>query len=114
MSMASSSGARRKAPTRSTRFRSTGPTSPSTRSRWRVNATDCTSWAHWRTRTRPPRLTASKSPQSIGRSPQGSYTLNQIQIDRVHLTKHKVEMEGQRYGLHFLGALAYEEVQSVA
>lgn len=45
----------------------------------------------------------------IGRSPQGSYTLNQIQIDRVHLTKHKVEMEGQRYGLHFLGALAYED-----
>jgi hypothetical protein len=45
----------------------------------------------------------------IGHSPQASYTLNQIQIDKVHLTKHKVEFEGTRYGLHFLGALAYED-----
>jgi outer membrane biosynthesis protein TonB len=45
----------------------------------------------------------------IGHSPQGSYTLNQVQIDRVRLTKHKVELEGDRYGLHFLGALAYED-----
>ena len=45
----------------------------------------------------------------IGHSPQGSYTLSGIQIDRVRLTKHKVELEGARYGLHFLGALAYED-----
>jgi TonB family protein len=45
----------------------------------------------------------------IGHSPQASYTLNQIQIDRVRLTKHKVELEGRRFGLHFLGALAYED-----
>jgi hypothetical protein len=45
----------------------------------------------------------------IGRSPQGSYTLNEIQIDKVRLTKHKVELEGQRFGLHFLGALPYED-----
>ncbi len=45
----------------------------------------------------------------IGHSPQGSYTLSGIQIDRVHLTKHKVELEGARYGLHFLGALPYED-----
>ncbi len=45
----------------------------------------------------------------IGHSPQGSYTLNQVQIDRVRITKHKVELEGDRYGLHFLGALAYED-----
>jgi outer membrane biosynthesis protein TonB len=45
----------------------------------------------------------------IGHSPQGSYTLNGVEIDRVHLTKHKVELEGVRYGLHFLGALAYED-----
>ncbi len=32
-----------------------------------------------------------------------------IQIDRVHLSKHKVELEGSRYGLHFLGALPYED-----
>jgi outer membrane biosynthesis protein TonB len=45
----------------------------------------------------------------IGHSPQGSFTLNEVQIERVRLTKHKVELEGTRYGLHFLGALAYED-----
>ena len=44
-----------------------------------------------------------------GHSPQGSYTLSAIQIDRVHLTKKKVELEGARYGLRFLGQLAYED-----
>jgi TonB family protein len=45
----------------------------------------------------------------IGNSPAGSYTLSGIEIDKVHLTKHKVELEGVRYGLHFLGALPYED-----
>ncbi len=45
----------------------------------------------------------------VGHSPQGSYTLSGIQIDKVRLTKHKLELEGQRYGLHFLGALPYED-----
>jgi outer membrane biosynthesis protein TonB len=45
----------------------------------------------------------------IGHSPQGSYTLCGMEIDKIHLTKHKVELEGQRYGLHFLGALPYED-----
>jgi outer membrane biosynthesis protein TonB len=45
----------------------------------------------------------------IGRSAQGSYTLNGIEIDRVRLTRHKVELEGERYGLHFLGSLPYED-----
>jgi TonB family protein len=40
----------------------------------------------------------------IGESPRGSYTLNGIRIDRVHLGKHKLVLEGARYGLHFLGA----------
>ncbi len=44
-----------------------------------------------------------------GHSPHGSYTLNLVEIDRVHLTKHKVELECVRYGLHFLGALPYED-----
>jgi TonB family protein len=48
----------------------------------------------------------------IGHSPQASFTLNAIQIDKVHLTRHKVELEGTRYGLHFLGALAYEDPAS--
>lgn len=45
----------------------------------------------------------------IGHAPQASYTLCGIQIDKVRLTKHKVELEGTRYGLHFLGSLAYED-----
>jgi outer membrane biosynthesis protein TonB len=45
----------------------------------------------------------------VGHSPQGSYTLCDIQIDKVHLSKHKLELDGQRYGLHFLGALPYED-----
>lgn len=47
--------------------------------------------------------------QLISRSPQGSYTLSGIEIDKVRLTKHKVELDGARYGLHFLGALPYED-----
>lgn len=45
----------------------------------------------------------------VGHSAQGSYTLCEIQIDKVHLSKHKVELEGQRFGLHFLGAMPYED-----
>ena len=44
-----------------------------------------------------------------GHSPQGSYTLSGVAIEKVRLTKHKVELDGQRYGLHFLGALASED-----
>jgi outer membrane biosynthesis protein TonB len=44
-----------------------------------------------------------------GHSPQGSYTLSGVAIERVRITKHKVELEGQRYGLHFLGALPSED-----
>jgi outer membrane biosynthesis protein TonB len=45
----------------------------------------------------------------IGHSPQGSFTLCLIQIDKVHLSKHKMELEGIRYGLHFLGELPNED-----
>jgi outer membrane biosynthesis protein TonB len=45
----------------------------------------------------------------VSHSPQGSYTLSAIQIDKVHLAKHKLELEGERFGLHFLGALPYED-----
>lgn len=44
-----------------------------------------------------------------GHSPQGSYTLCLIQIDKVHVSKHKVELTGTRFGLHFLGALPKED-----
>ena len=46
------------------------------------------------------------------KSPQGSYTLSAIQIDKVRLTKHKVDLEGARYGLHFVGQLASEDPTS--
>lgn len=45
----------------------------------------------------------------IGHSPQGSYTLSMVEIDKVRLTKHRVELDGVRYGLRFLGALPYED-----
>ena len=45
----------------------------------------------------------------IGHSPQGSCTLSVLQIDHVRLTKHKVELEGLRYGLHFNEQWAYED-----
>lgn len=45
----------------------------------------------------------------IGHSPQGSFTLSAIEIDKVRLTRHKLELEGLRYGLHFVGQLAYED-----
>jgi TonB family protein len=48
----------------------------------------------------------------IGHSPQGSYTLCAIQIDKVSITRHKVTLEGARYGLHFLGQLAFEDSSS--
>ena len=45
----------------------------------------------------------------ISHSAQGSYTLSLVEIDKVHLSKHKVELTGIRYGLHFLGARADED-----
>ena len=55
-------------------------------------------------------LTFNERGVLIGHSPTGSYTLSAIQIDKVKLNKHKVELEGARYALHFLGALPYEEI----
>jgi TonB family protein len=54
-------------------------------------------------------LSFNEHGQLISHSERGSYTLSAIQIDRVKLTKHKVELEGVRYGLHFVGQLASED-----
>jgi hypothetical protein len=54
-------------------------------------------------------LSFNENGRLIGHSPQGSYTLNAIQIEKVHLLKHKVKLEGVRYGLHFTAQLAYED-----
>ncbi len=43
--------------------------------------------------------------QLASSSPRASYTLSLVDIDKVHLGKHKVELEGVRYGLHFVGGL---------
>ncbi|MGC9225353.1 MAG: energy transducer TonB [Terracidiphilus sp.] len=45
----------------------------------------------------------------IGQSPRGSFTVCDIRINKVHLLKRKLELEGTRYGLHFLDALASED-----
>jgi len=47
--------------------------------------------------------------QLDGSSPKASYTLSLVQITRVHLDKHHLELEGIRYGLHFLGAAPFED-----
>jgi hypothetical protein len=37
-------------------------------------------------------------------SPKGSFTLCAVEIEHVHLTKKRVELEGVRYGIHFADA----------
>ena len=44
-----------------------------------------------------------------GHPQPGPYTLCGVQIEKIHLGKRKVELTGARYGLHFLGALPYED-----
>ena len=46
---------------------------------------------------------------AIGHPTVGSYTLSGVEIEKVRLTKHKAELVGSRYALHFLGALPYED-----
>jgi TonB family protein len=38
-----------------------------------------------------------------------SFTLSAFEIQKVKLSKHKLEFEADRYGLHFFGALPYED-----
>jgi TonB family protein len=54
-------------------------------------------------------LSFTESGDPEGHPTVGSFTLSAIQIDQVHLSKHKVELEGSRYALHFLGAMPYED-----
>ncbi len=49
-----------------------------------------------------------------GSSPQASYTLSLVQIDKVHVSKRKVQIEGVRFGLHFLGAGPTEDPLSAS
>jgi len=45
----------------------------------------------------------------IGSPQRGSFALSGVQIDKVKFTKHSVQIEAHRVGLHFFGALPYED-----
>src|SRR5580704_8949630 len=45
----------------------------------------------------------------IGSPAVGSFTLSAFEIRKVKLSKHKLDLEADRYGLHFFGALPYED-----
>jgi outer membrane biosynthesis protein TonB len=45
----------------------------------------------------------------LGTPQPGSFTLCAIDVKKVHVSKHRVEVEGTRMGLHFFGALPYED-----
>jgi TonB family protein len=45
----------------------------------------------------------------VGQPKIGSFTLSAIQIDQVHLSKNRLELEGNRYAVHFLGGMPYQE-----
>ena len=54
-------------------------------------------------------LSFTEHGDATGHPALGSYTLSAVQIEKVRLTKHRVELEGARYALHFLGALPSED-----
>jgi TonB family protein len=44
-----------------------------------------------------------------GTAQQLPYTLSMMEINKVHLSKHRVELDGIRFGLHFLGGAPGED-----
>ncbi|MGB9416385.1 MAG: energy transducer TonB [Acidobacteriaceae bacterium] len=47
--------------------------------------------------------------KAIGNPQKGSFALSAIEIDKVKFSKHSMEIEAHRVGLHFFGALPYED-----
>ena len=45
----------------------------------------------------------------VGNPQRGSFALSAVEIDKVKFTKHSMEIEAHRVGLHFFGALPYED-----
>jgi TonB family protein len=45
----------------------------------------------------------------VGNSPQASHTLSMVKIDKVHLSKYQLKLEGIRYAIHFQGAELNED-----
>ena len=47
--------------------------------------------------------------KAVGSPQKGSFALSAVEIDKVKFTKHSMEIEAHRVGLHFFGALPYED-----
>ena len=47
--------------------------------------------------------------KAIGSPQKGSFALSAVEIDKVKFNKHSMEIEAHRAGLHFFGALPYED-----
>jgi TonB family protein len=45
----------------------------------------------------------------VGNPQRGSFALSAVEIDKVKFTKHSMEIQAHRIGLHFFGALPYED-----
>jgi TonB family protein len=45
----------------------------------------------------------------VGSPQRGSFALSGVEIDKVKFSKHSMEIEAHRVGLHFFGALPYED-----
>src|ERR1700761_3894371 len=45
----------------------------------------------------------------VGSPQRGSFALSAVEIDKVKFTKHSMQIEAHRLGLHFFGALPYED-----
>ena len=45
----------------------------------------------------------------VGNPQRGSFALSGVEIDKVKFNKHSMEIEAHRVGLHFFGALPYED-----
>lgn len=56
-------------------------------------------------------LNFDRNGQMLDHATPGSYTLCLVRIEKVHLSHKRLELEGARYALHFLGALPYEDPQ---
>ncbi len=47
--------------------------------------------------------------KAVGNPQRGSFALSAVEIDKVKFNKHSMEIEAHRIGLHFFGALPYED-----
>src|SRR5580658_9837860 len=54
-------------------------------------------------------LTFDQEGKANGSPNAGSFTLSAFEVRKVKLSKRKLEIEADRYGLHYFGALPYED-----